>query len=733
MPILILHIAIATPLRHCLDYLSPQGIDSKELMPGLRIWVPFGRKRVIGIILAVNYQSCVDPKKLKSALGLVDQEPILPDSLFALKQWASDYYQHPIGEVMLGTLPQLLRQGRALRQEEEYCWQTTQQGQAIDLNELKRAPRQAALLNLLRQHGQGLSPKQIRDAGFQDSLLKGLLEKGLIISVNQIVTIPHEVIEEHNPVILNHYQQQAIEQVGTKKGFQTFLLEGVTGSGKTEVYMQAITQQLKAGNQALVLVPEIGLTPQTIHRFQQRFPVPIVVLHSGLSERERFNAWLQAREGIAKIIIGTRSAIFTPLRHPGIIILDEEHDASFKQQSGFRYSARDLAIVRGRLEATPVILGTATPSLESLGNVKKGRFVSIPLPERVGNAMQPSFHIIDIRNQNLDEGISPVLLQAMQGHLAAESQVLLFLNRRGYAPVLICHSCGWAADCRRCDARLTLHHSPSRLICHHCGATHALLRQCKQCQSPQLYHVGLGTERLEQTLRQHFPNAKLLRIDRDTTRRKGTMEDMLESIRDGHGRILIGTQMLAKGHHFPNVTLVGIIDADSGLYSADFRATERMAQLIVQVAGRAGRAEKPGQVFLQTHNPDHPLLRSLLQQGYSQFAAALLQERQQADWPPFSCLALLRAEAVTEKTPIQFLEQARQAGETLAEPKINLLGPIPAPMERKAGRYRALLLIQSSHRPVLQKWLNLFMNRVHDLKFGRKVRWSLDVDPLEMF
>lgn len=532
-----------------------------------------------------------------------------------------------------------------------------------------------------------------------------------------------------NEPTLTEAQKNAVKEILSAKNFQTYLLEGVTGSGKTEVYLQIIAEKIKQNKRALVLVPEISLTPQTVSRFTDRFNVPVSVLHSGLTDKQRLLAWSEAYWGKAKIIIGTRSALFTPIPDLGVIILDESHDPSFKQQSGLRYSARDVAIKRAQIEKIPVVLGSATPSLESLHNITRKNFTHLQLPERVGGATHPHFHLIDLRAQKLEENISPGLLEAVKKHLDNKGQVLLFLNRRGFAPVLLCHECGWSAECGRCSARYTLHQNPAKLICHHCGGIKPLPSVCPDCKTKSLLQCGIGTEKLEEVIKKHFPGVELVRIDRDTTRKKGALDALLQEVHSGKARILLGTQMLSKGHHFPDVTMVGIIDGDGGLYSTDFRATERMAQLIMQVSGRAGRAEKEGEVYIQTHNPEHPLLQCLLKEGYAAFANALLSERQQAGLPPFRYFAMLRAEAVSETLPAQFLKQASQA---FAYEKVELLGPIPAPMARRAGKFRAQLLVRSNHRQHLQAWLTNAIPALEELKSARKVRWSVDVDPQEM-
>ncbi|MDX1253209.1 MAG: primosomal protein N' [Gammaproteobacteria bacterium] len=670
-PRLILRIAVPSPLYRSFDYLPPPDGDPTALAAGMRVRVPFGRTQTIGLLLDVDTDSRIEGERLKAALEVLDEQPVLPTDTLRLLHWASGYYHHPAGEVFSAALPVLLRQGRAARMG-------------------KRAKGQGNM------ESQGQSP-------------------------------------DSRP-LLNVSQHEAVTAVcGALGGFHAFLLDGVTGSGKTEVYLHIIERVLEQGLQALVLAPEIGLTPQLVARFQRRFGVPLAVLHSGLTDRERLDAWLMARDGQAPIVIGTRSAVFTPLKRPGVIIVDEEHDLSFKQQEGFRYSARDVAVMRAQQANLPVMLGSATPSLESLHNAEAGRYQRLHLPERAGSALHPLIEVLDVRGQPMQDSLSQPLLDLAGRHLADHNQVLLFLNRRGYAPTLLCHDCGWVAECRRCDAHLTLHQGSRLLVCHHCGTQRPIDRHCPKCNGADLRALGHGTERIEQALAQRFPGINMARIDRDTTRRKGALENLLEGIHAGEHQLLIGTQMLTKGHHFPDVTLVGILDADQGLFSADFRGAERMAQLITQVAGRAGRADKPGQVVIQTHHPDHPLLHLLVTQGYHRFAQAALEERREAGLPPYSALALLRAEATGRDLPQAFLTQASEAAEQLDCKGVDLLGPVPAPMEKRAGRYRAHLLLQASRRGDLHRLLDAWVPRLEKLPLARKVRWAVDVDPMEMF
>ena len=730
----IIRVAVPCPLRRYFDYLPPSAVDISSLQAGVRIKVPFGRGNRIGVITELCEDSPIDPSSLRPAIAVLDPaEPALPAALMKLASWAQHYYQHPPGEVFAAVLPVLLRQGQPPIIQQQTVWRITLSGeQALQQGEPRRAARQRTLLHLLANHPAGLSAERLRQTlPTWSEPARALVAKAWIESAseNQSAT----VAATSEPLTLNSDQAHAVERLSSQLDeFCPTLLEGVTGSGKTEVYLRLIQRVLAQHKQVLVLVPEIGLTPQLLARFQRRLSVPQAVLHSALSDRERLNTWLLARNGTARVVIGTRSAIFTPLPELGLIIIDEEHDASFKQQDGFRYHARDLAIVRAQHSQIPIILGSATPSLESVYNAKQGRYVHLLLPERVGTAKPPAIEILDLRRRILNNGLSESLLTRAKTHLQASGQVLLFLNRRGFAPTLICHECGWTDSCPNCDAHLTLHLKRQKLICHHCGTEQAVPAPCPACGSVDLRPLGLGTERIEATLKQLFPKMKLARLDRDSTRRKGSLQKLLDDIQQGRRQLLVGTQMLAKGHHFPNVTLVGVIDADQGLFSADFRASEKLAQLILQVAGRAGRADRPGTVLIQTHQPDHPLLNTLINKGYAQFAQAALAEREQAALPPYTHHALLRAEAIDAERPLHFLHDAAQASHGLAT-AVELLGPVPAPMERRAGRYRAQLLLQASTRPPLRRFLERWLPLLETLKSARKVRWSLDVDPMDLF
>ncbi|MCP4697334.1 MAG: primosomal protein N' [Gammaproteobacteria bacterium] len=728
----ILQIAVPCPLYTCFDYLAPDGANAKQLQTGMRVRVPFGPRQRIGLVLGLADSTTIPQEKLKQVLEVLDTTPLLSRDDLKLLEWAGNYYHHPIGDAISTALPVLLNKGNAAAMPDLPGWKITPAGQKAEDN--KKAPRQNEILALLRQHPEGLSnTKILAECPNTHSSLRALDKKGWI-SAQSLARTQAGESPLQSPLALNAAQTEAVDQIGASlQQFQVWLLDGVTGSGKTEVYLQIIQRVLEAKRQALVLVPEINLTPQMLARFRQRFNAPLAVFHSRLTDRERLSAWLMARDGSAPIVIGTRSAVWTPLARPGIFIVDEEHDSSYKQDAGFRYSARDISVMRGRQAQAPVLLGSATPALESLYNAGNGRYRHLRLPERAGGAVPPSFHLIDMRGQYAPDGLSPLLLAAVRQHLAKRQQALIFINRRGYAPSLMCHSCGWVADCRHCDAHLTFHDTNRRLQCHHCGTQYSAPTQCPNCKAATLRLLGVGTERVEQGLRACFPDARILRIDSDSTRRKKSMETLLQRIHSGEADILVGTQMLAKGHHFPKVTLAGIINVDSGLFGVDFRASERMAQLFVQVAGRAGRAQEPGQVFIQTYHPEHPLLTRLLREGYAAFAYAALEERRQAGLPPYSRLALLRAEAPEEKRMMQFLNLAKQQAESLPQDAVQFQGPVPAPMERRATQYRGQLLLLAYQRAPLHELLRHWLPRLNLLPDAKKIRWSLDVDPQDLF
>lgn len=726
-----IRVAVPVYLYDCFDYsLTAEQYHQAEV--GARVAVSFGRQNVVGVIV----EKLTDEKpldlgfKLKAITELLDDNAILDAKVLSLLTWSAQYYQFPIGEVMHAALPSFLRQGKPYNLLAR-MWKLIDD-HAED--KLKRSEKQQDAYKILKLHPTGTSENILNLAGIETATLKALEKKQITQCILEAQDFkPQAMTLAQMPLTPNDEQKRAIQNIlKARHSYHAFLLDGLTGSGKTEVYLQVMQEVLKQGKQVLVLVPEIGLTPQTVSRFQSRFHCHIALLHSGLNDSKRLQAWQSAQTGKASIVIGTRSAIYTPLPHLGLIVLDEEHDLSFKQQEGFRYHARDVALYRAHLENCPIILGSATPSIDSYALVEQGKMTRLELDQRAGVAVMPKMHVIDLKVAQKQNGISQQLIHEVQKRLDKKQQVLIFLNRRGYAPVLICENCGWQAKCPHCDANFTVHRQPyQHLHCHHCGTIHRMPEHCPQCQHSELKPIGLGTAKVEENLQALFPNFDVIRVDRDSTSRVGSWQKIYNKIQKSEPIILLGTQMLAKGHHFPYVTLVAILDIDSGLLSVDFRATERTAQLIIQVAGRAGRGEKKGEVYLQTLRPDHPLLNTLLESGYRSFAKQTLKERKAAWMPPYRYAALLRCESKDQELNQSFLQEHAQALRQASENSIDIWGPIPAPMERKAGRYQAHMVLLSKDRArmhfyIRQWWQNVWHNKPHGMKL------SLDIDPQEL-
>ena len=726
----IVRVALAVPLPRFFDYLYPTDLTP---IVGGRVLVPFGSQKRVGIVVDLPASSDVAKEKLKPIIDVLDTESLFNSTTWDWLAWSANYYHAALGDVLFQALPVKLRNGESAVKNDRTFWRITELGkQALESGELKRAKKQIEALNLLLMQNLEKGNNEISSAVWSALKGKDYIEEIIVPTEQkswQQALGNNPLVNLDNRLTLNKQQALAFSQLLFQEGFNVWLLEGVTGSGKTEIYLQYIEEVLKKGKQVLVLVPEIGLTPQTVRRFQARFNVEIDVLHSNLNDTQRLNVWERARTGQSAILIGTRSALFTQFSNLGLIILDEEHDGSFKQQDGWRYHARDLGIVLAQKLNIPILLGSATPSLESVNNVQNGKYRYLVLSKRAGNATALCQFVIDLKHQRIQNGLSEPLLQRMQEHLEKGNQVLLFLNRRGFAPVLLCHECGWIDECHHCEKPYTYHQHQRVLRCHHCGAQKTVPMQCGHCGSTHLVTTGLGTEQLEETLKARFPQYNIARIDRDSTARKGKLEGYLEDIQQGKSQILIGTQMLAKGHHFPNVTLVALVNVDNALFSLDFRAEERLAQLYVQVAGRSGRAEKQGEVVLQTHYPDHPLLTTLLEKGYQAFAEETLKLRHNMGLPPFSFQALFKAQC-------RHSEEAENALSQLAsffyEQKIEglqVLGPIPAPFSKKAGQYRWQLLLQHASRKQLQTALSRYSP---ELIKSSQVRLILDVDPLDL-
>lgn len=722
-PLVVYQICVLQTNRDYFDYIGPANIAL-----GSRVWVPFRQSTQLGFVVGIQ-ENQIPRSGLKSISSLLDAEPILTSDILQLCLWISQYYQSPLALVLRFALPKLYRQGKCIEPEVEIFYEPAVSQEEADTVIAKRALKQKECFDYLQAQGTK-NKEQIVQAGFSSSILQALLEKNVIKERSEIVLPKVLTHPLKDPLTLNQEQKQAYSSIVEHlHDFHCFLLQGVTGSGKTEIYFQVIAQVLAQGKQVLVLVPEIGLTPQLRQRFQERFAQPLMVIHSQMSDGERQQAWSWAYRQQIQLILGTRSALFTPMPKLGLIVIDEEHDTSLKQMESVRYLARDAALMRAYLQNIPIILGTATPALESLANADKGKYTRLILNQKALNTFPLHYQIVDLRNQALLHGLATQAYLAIERHLAQNNQVMIFINRRGFSPVLLCHLCGWKASCPHCDACLTVHRTANQLLCHHCGyqqANHAL---CPSCHSHELIFMGAGTQRVEEGLATVFPKTNILRIDRDAVRHKQDWDQHLNQIETGQAQLIVGTQMLAKGHHFARLSLVVILDADYGFYDPDFRALERLGQLITQVSGRAGRADVPGEVVIQTHVPDHPMLNTLVQSGYDVFAQALLQTRREANLPPFSHMALLRVQG---KYPDKVLQSLYAIKQKLHNSGLILMGPAPAPLGKKAGQYRMQLLFKSASRQALQKHLSLMREWIQSSSVMNGLHWSIDVDPLDL-
>lgn len=732
MSLTIVQVAIPVPLRQLFSYQLPESIDIGQEAIGRRVLVPFSGRQVIGVIVQLTKDTHIDADKLKSIISIPEDEFPLPASIVNLISLVANYYHHPIGEVYHLALPAALRKiDREVIPPTER-WRTYSEQPQLAIEKIASgAPKQFQLYQAIAEQP-NLTWLELRQLGFEKAQLTALHNKRLIepyLPDNTPYSWGASHINHSNKHKLSTEQAIVVTAVTQQlASFNCHLVDGVTGSGKTEVYLQAIEAVIEKEQQVLVLVPEIGLTPQMLSRFENRFDVPIYLNHSGLNEKERLQTWQAAHQGKAAIVIGTRSAVFMPLQRLGLIIIDEEHDASFKQQDTLRYHARDVAIMRAKQIDIPIVLGSATPSFESIHNATTGKFRYHRLTKRAGNSVEAKLDLIDTTNQTLESGISPTLRRSIEQTLAKHEQVLIFLNRRGYAPAINCQECNWLAECSRCNSTYTLHQKQGLLICHHCNSQKRIPTQCANCGSIRIKAQGVGTEQLEQYLSTTFPQYSSVRIDRDSTRKKGELAKLLNQVANKEHQILIGTQMLAKGHHFPDVTLVAILDVDGALFSYDYRASEYMAQLLVQVAGRAGRASKPGRVLVQTRYPEHPLLQDLKHNGYRHFSTLALEERRLAQLPPYSFQVLVRAEANYPSYPEKFLRELSQA--PIAQGKF--AGPLPTVMEKKAGKYRFHLILQSPTRQALHHNIRQLLNYATEISIANKVRWTIDVDPTDL-
>lgn len=725
----ILKIALDVPLNRLFDY-TGNGFAARV---GARAVVSFAGRNMVGIVMEVAHTSDVPQEKLKPVIHIFD-DVVFDTKIFKLLKFCADYYHYPLGQTLISALPLRLRQIKPAVTRKSFLY-------ALNANaNLDEIPKKQIVFHKIAH---ALQANIHEDAGMDANTLseissswrKAILQLKALgwITETEVIAIKPSLRSSNIEPRLNDDQQQAISTILCETGFKPWLLHGITGSGKTEVYIQLLQKILMGKDaQALILVPEINLTPQLEARFRSRLSnFPLVTLHSSLSESERLQNWLAASTGVAKIVIGTRLSVFTPMPHLKIIVIDEEHDGSYKQQDGMRYHARDVAMVRAKQLNIPIVMGSATPSLESWHMAKKSQYGLLTLKERaVENAQLPKIHTIDIEKSPTENGLSPILIQAIGERLKRGQQSLLFINRRGYAPVLHCGACQWIASCTRCSARLVVHLSDKRLKCHHCGHEQKIPLQCPSCGNPDISPIGQATQRLQQTLATMFPAARIARVDRDSVRNKDALTALLAQVQNKEIDILVGTQMLAKGHDFPHLTLVGVIDTDTALFSPDFRASERLFAQLMQVSGRAGRAEIAGEVLIQTAFPQHALFHALKQQDYAAYADELLNERAMMQFPPTTYFALLKAEANDYAQVAKFLNSAANMARAVST-EVMIYDPVRPQMERLKSMERGHLMLQAPSRQALQRLLKILMPQLRAEKVNSKIRWALDIDPLE--
>ena len=725
-PKLIVSVALPAPLRRLFDYGVSQEYE-KTIRKGMRVWVSFGRRKLVGIVWEVKTHSDYDLNKIKLIESVIDDTPIFEPDIQKLMLWVSQYYQHSLGESLAAAMPAKLRKGEPNLAPKVKFLRLTEQGHSVEESDVKRAPKQWLLIKELKEQS---AKRSALSEHFSSAIIKAVEAKGWLeeFDCDDLPVSKFSDWEPETKPKANVEQSLAITAITSSIGeFACFLLEGITGSGKTEVYLNAIQSVLAKQEQVLILVPEIGLTPQMVSRFEKRFGQDIGLLHSGINDTIRLNVWQRAKKGKLSLVIGTRSAIFTPFKQLGMIIVDEEHDNSYKQQDGLRYHARDIAVMRARNNQIPMVLGSATPSLQTLQNALQGKYRHLQLRERAGVARKAKYNLHDIRGQQLTFGLSTGMITRIKQHLDAGNQVMIFINRRGYAPALVCQQCGWVAECPRCTRSFTLHRVQRKLHCHHCDNIKPVPQQCGDCGHQELSPLGQGTEQLQEGLTQLFPGYQNVRIDSDSARGKDKLNAMFEQIHKNEFQLLVGTQILAKGHHFPRVTLVVLLDVDGALFSADFRATEHLAQLITQVAGRAGRADREGEMWLQTYHPDHPMLQDLINNGYGHFSRLALEERKHAELPPFHFQVLLRAQSTNASVASNFLMAARRL--LPQQEGLSVIGPLPALMEKRQGQFRMQLILQSRSRQLLQQRVATLVTQIESMPEASKVRWSVDVDP----
>ena len=722
--------AIALPLYRQFEYRLE---DNDSPCAGTRYRLPFSGGTRCGILLDASPDSDFDSTRIKAVLERIDRQPVIGEHMLALARWMADYYLQPLGEVVFQCLPGYLRGTRALEAMRVKRWRLADCDDAAVAALQRRSPRQYEIVEALRAAPGGLTAADLRQLNANwHGPVKALEGRGLVAWCWDDERFA--VKRDSEGPALSTQQAEIVAAIEPNLGrFGVHLLDGVTGSGKTEIYLRLIAACLAAGRQAIYLVPEIGLTNQLIERVEQRFGDCFALSHSALTEHQRYRAWDRFRRGEAGIMLGTRSSLFSQCDNLGLIVIDEEHDHSYRQEDGVRYHARDVAIKRAQMLDIPILLGSATPSLESLANCARPDWYRHRLDQRPTAFPPPPIELIDVRDSRFDYGCAAPALARIEAHLERGGQVLVYLNRRGFAPIVMCHECDWQAQCAQCDARLTLHHSLQALVCHHCGFRQAVPQQCPDCGNDDIRHYGIGTEQLEQGLAQRFDGTPILRVDRDVIASRDALKARLDRLRSGEPCILVGTQMIAKGHDYPAITLSVVLDADQALFSASYRASERLAQTLYQVCGRAGRGDRAGEAIVQTRFPEHPLMQALVQRDYREVAAGLLDERRLLGFPPYARSVVFRADAVELRQALARLEEIRdllQQAEGFE--RLSSIGPIPALMTRRIGRYRAQLGLLGKDYQALRAVLRQAMPAIQELPATRQVSWTIDVDAYDL-
>lgn len=722
----IIQVALPIPFADCLTYLVPQSISFEDIVIGIRLIVPFRNKHMVAIVINKDQKGYT--KNLKEMISIMDSEEFLPKLSLKFMRQVHNYYLTPYGEVIFTGIPKWYKNVKNPELPKEIWWQVKNH---LDDSEIKasfKSVKQQNIFAYLQDNGPLQSRSMSHIEKGASAQCQALFKKGYLLQSNLCFV---DAKPPPDPgFTLTPDQSNAINKISANTGFDCFLLDGITGSGKTEVYIRLVKQLVSESKQALVLVPEIGLTPQLFHEFAKRIQGRVAVFHSGLTPVARARAWVKAKSGDIDVIVATRSGIFTPFKNLGMIIVDEEHDLSFKQQDGFRYSARDLAVMRSKMENIPVILGSATPSLETFNNAQLKKYQWLKLRSRTNKQDLPSISVLDVRSHKMQKGLSKQVLQQIDDEIKKGNQALVFLNRRGWSPKLTCQDCGWVAECDECDTYLTYHKHINRLRCHHCERIYGIPEFCPECGSQKVETMGVGTEKIHIGLETHLKGIKVIRVDRDTVKTPNQWQRTVDEIKSGIPCVMVGTQMLSKGHDFPNLTLVVIVNVDNSFFSIDFRATEHLSQLMIQVSGRAGRKDKTGKVVIQSQCPQHEFFKLLLEKSYEDYALHELEQRAAVGFPPASFMAIIRARSRNEKTVNDFFETILE--NTTENETVSIMGPIPAPMYKKMGQYQMQLIFNGNDRKSLHNSLKQIVGFLRNNKICNNVIWSLDLDPINL-